>query len=110
LGGEQHGNHEDVLISLPMGNSTFQEKTDGEWEFAATRAMFELKDSGQPWTADDFYRKCREIAMPAHLIKKFSGAMFRRYQSSGYIRQRKGEHRLSERNNSSLLAVWEAAS
>jgi hypothetical protein len=89
-----------------MGESTVQQK-DAAWDYAAIEIMFSLKNSGAPFTADDFYRRCREISMPAHLIKKFSGAMFRRYQSAGYIRQRKGEHRLSERNNSSLLAVWE---
>jgi hypothetical protein len=93
-----------------MTKSTFQAKPDIQWEFEATRIIFELKDSGASFSADDFYKKCREISMPAHLIKKFSGAMFKRYQSAGYIRQRKGEHRLSERNNSALLAVWEKAS
>jgi hypothetical protein len=87
--------------------STYQQRSDPQWEFAAIEVFFSLKNSGAPFTADDFYRKCREVSMPAHLIKKFSGAMFRKYQSAGYIKQRKGEHRLSERNNSSLLAVWE---
>lgn len=89
--------------------STFIDKNPAEWEYEATKIMFELKDSGQPFCGDDFYRKCRAVAMPADLIKKFSGAMFRRYQAAGYLRQRKGEHKLSERNNSSLLVVWESA-
>jgi hypothetical protein len=90
-----------------MGESTFEHKPDHGWEYGATEIMFSLKNSGGPFTADDFYRRCREICMPAQLIKKFSGAFFKRYQAAGYIRQRKGEHKLSERNNSSLLAVWE---
>ncbi len=87
--------------------STFNPETNTkEYEFRATEIMFKLKDEFDTFTADDFYRLARAGAMPPELIKKFSGALFKRFQAAAYIRQT-GEFKLSERNGSSPLPVWQ---
>jgi len=85
--------------------STFIDKPEKSWEFEAIKIMFKLMDEYPEFSGDDFYRLCREIGMPAHFIKKFSGSNFRCYQASGHI-CKTGKVKLSERNNSSLLVVW----
>ena len=87
---------------------TLKDLTLAEWEFEATKIMFKLKDELRVFTADDFYRLARAQAMPPALLKKFSGSMFRQFAAAGYIKKT-DKFRLSERNGSSPLPVWEIA-
>jgi hypothetical protein len=75
------------------------------WEFEAVKIMMKLRNSGEKFSADNFYSEARAISMPAHLIKKFSGACFKRYKASGYIEKLK-EFRLSNRNGSTPLPLY----
>jgi len=74
------------------------------WEFEATKIFFKLKNSGEPFNADDYYREARALAMPPQLIRKFS-SLFKTFKASGYIATTK-EYRLSTRNNSSPLPLY----
>lgn len=87
-------------------NTNYIEERDiAEYQRISTSIMFQLKESGEKFSADDFYSKARAESMPPELIKKFSGSLFRQYQAAGYI-EKTGEYVLSNRNGSSPLPVW----
>src|SRR5579862_4176329 len=85
--------------------STFVDKSLPAWEYEMTRIFFKLKDTCETFDADTVYRESRAIGMAPQFIKKLSGALFKRFQASGYI-ERTGAFKLSERNGSSPLPVW----
>lgn len=84
------------------------EKTGSEWSVTAENIMFELIRRGEPFSADSFYTLAVKASMPASLIKKFSGAMFKSYYSAGYLKKRK-DYVISSRNGGAVLPLWESA-
>ena len=84
------------------------EKTGSDWSVIAEQIMFWLIQRGEPFSADSFYSKAVAESMPPSMIKKFSGAMFREFQSAGYIRKR-ADYILSKRNGAACLPLWQNA-
>ena len=78
---------------------------DKEAEWVATQIMFKLKDEYPEFSGDEFCEMCRERSLTPQQIKALSGALFKRFQSVGYI-CKTGRTKLSNRNNSSLIVIW----
>ncbi len=76
-----------------------------KWEWLATQAMFALINKGDEFNADSFFAECRKAQIPAKLIGQFSGALFKSFKASGYIRKTK-LFTLSTRNGSSPLPTY----
>lgn len=89
-----------------MKNSNYIEERDFmSYKRIATEIMFQLIQSGEEFSADDWFCKARDESMPPDLIKKLSGSQFKEYQASGYI-EKTGGYILSKRNGSSPLPLW----
>ena len=89
-----------------MTNETV--RNEGEWATLSEDIMWDLWTLGEPFSADDYYDFAMGHKMPAHLIKKYSGGLFREFSAYGYIRKRK-DYILSKRNGSATLPLWERA-
>ncbi|MDB6121990.1 MAG: hypothetical protein JWQ71_983 [Pedosphaera sp.] len=79
---------------------------DKVWEWKGTEIFFRLIDAyPEGFTADEFYKACRDENFPPSQIRDNAARMFKNFAASGYIKKT-GKFRLSERNGSSPLPVW----
>ena len=75
------------------------------WLEQANGFMFNLiKSKPEGFCADDFNDMCVEAEMPADIIKKLSGKLFREFQAANQI-TKTSQFTLSKRN-SSPLPIW----
>lgn len=79
-----------------------------DYKMMATTVMFQLIETKEEFTADNFYELARAAVIPPDLIKKFSGSLFKEFQASGYIKKT-DRFALSERNGSTPLPIWIAS-
>jgi hypothetical protein len=74
----------------------------------ADRIMTDLQKSGAPFDGDAFYDRCAAAGLPLQLIRRLSGATFRRFKAAGLIKKT-GQFRLSKRNSSAMVSEWVGA-
>lgn len=75
------------------------------WQEVADRIFIHLIKKGETFNADTFYQLARAEYMPAQLLRKISGNLFKSYQQAGYIRK-SGTYAVSSRNDGNLIAEW----
>ena len=85
-----------------------EEKSFNEWTWIGNQIIFALMNK-EEWTADDFYTGARSWSMPPAIIKRLAGALFRQFQAAGYI-EKTDRFRLSDRNGSAPLPIWQRVS
>lgn len=92
-----------------MNNQNYSdERSYAEFNVIGENIMFQLKSSGEEFSADDFYAKARQEQIPPTVIKRLVGKLFREFQAAGFIKKT-DRYVLSERNQSTPLPLWTSA-